>query len=101
MLEPDARAGDLLGGPDVRFGSKADIGACPRHVRFTPKSGHWLSALGCPLCAKSRHQPPHSITASALASGLPSGASVSTCVRFPTPKSFLSATCRAATATIV
>src|SRR5215469_1044648 len=25
---------------DVRFGSKADISACPRHVRFTPKSGH-------------------------------------------------------------
>src|SRR5262249_18873866 len=24
----------------VRFGSLADIGACPRHVRFTPKSGH-------------------------------------------------------------
>jgi hypothetical protein len=23
-------------------------------VRFTPKSGHWLSPLGCPLCAKSR-----------------------------------------------
>jgi len=26
----------------VRFGSKADIGRCPRDVRFTPKSGHWL-----------------------------------------------------------
>src|SRR6516225_3628490 len=25
---------------NVRFGSKADISACPRHVRFTPKSGH-------------------------------------------------------------
>ena len=24
----------------VRFGSKADIGVGPRHVRFTPKSGH-------------------------------------------------------------
>src|SRR6516225_3202813 len=24
-------------------------------VRFTPKSGHWLSVLGCPLCAKSGH----------------------------------------------
>jgi hypothetical protein len=24
-------------------------------VRFTPKIGHWLSATGCPLCAKSRH----------------------------------------------
>jgi hypothetical protein len=25
----------------VPFGSKADIGARPRHVRFAPKSGHW------------------------------------------------------------
>jgi 6-phosphogluconolactonase (cycloisomerase 2 family) len=24
----------------VRFGSKADIALGPRHVRFTPKSGH-------------------------------------------------------------
>src|SRR5262249_31824985 len=37
----------------VRFGSKADIGACPRHVRFTPKSGHRNSVVECPLCAKS------------------------------------------------
>ena len=28
---------DLVG--DVRFGSKADISQCNRHVRFTPKSG--------------------------------------------------------------
>jgi hypothetical protein len=25
---------------NVRFGSKADIRACPFNVRFTPKSGH-------------------------------------------------------------
>jgi hypothetical protein len=25
---------------NVRFGSKADMVQCPRHVRFTPKSGH-------------------------------------------------------------
>jgi hypothetical protein len=25
---------------NVRFGSKADIGACPCDARFTPKSGH-------------------------------------------------------------
>jgi hypothetical protein len=25
---------------NVRFGSIADIGVGPRHVRFTPKSGH-------------------------------------------------------------
>jgi len=23
------------------------------NVRFTPESGHWLSASECPLCAKS------------------------------------------------
>jgi hypothetical protein len=27
-------------GPNVRFGSKADIQQCSAHVRFTPKSGH-------------------------------------------------------------
>ena len=26
---------------NVRYGSKADIGASPIDVRFTPKSGHW------------------------------------------------------------
>ena len=40
---------------DVRFGSKADIGARPINVRFTPESGHWDSAVECPFCAKSRH----------------------------------------------
>jgi hypothetical protein len=25
---------------NVRFGSKADISHCNRHVRFTPESGH-------------------------------------------------------------
>src|SRR5215469_3443670 len=43
---------------DVRFGSKAEIAARPRNVRFTPKSGHQLSALGCLLCAKSRRLVP-------------------------------------------
>jgi hypothetical protein len=41
-------------GADVRFGSKADIEACRADVRFTPESGHQLSALGCPLSAKLR-----------------------------------------------
>jgi hypothetical protein len=41
---------------DVRFGSKADIGLPSVDVRFTPKSGHQLSALGCPLCANRRHR---------------------------------------------
>ena len=36
---------------NVRFGSKADIGASPIDVRFTPKSGHWDSAAKCPLRA--------------------------------------------------
>jgi hypothetical protein len=40
---------------DVRFGSKADMATSQRNVRFTPKSGHWLSVSGCPLCAKSGH----------------------------------------------
>jgi hypothetical protein len=40
---------------NVRNGSKADIEACPRDVRFTPKSGHRLAGWQCPLCAKSRH----------------------------------------------
>ena len=42
-------------GPNVRFGSKADITECPINVRFTPKSGHWNSVVECPLCAKSGH----------------------------------------------
>src|SRR5215469_3126977 len=29
--------------------------SCGRHRLSTPKSGHWLSASGCPLCAKSGH----------------------------------------------
>jgi len=44
----------LLG--NVRFGSKADIMALQINVHFTPKTRHWLSALGCPLCANSRHR---------------------------------------------
>src|SRR6516225_2990366 len=44
-----------LKGGNVRFGSKADIGAPPINVRFTPKSGHRNSLTGCPLCATSGH----------------------------------------------
>jgi len=32
--------------PNVRFGSKADIAECLRHVRFTPESGHRRPSLG-------------------------------------------------------
>jgi len=38
---------------NVRFGSKADIQPCLSDVRFTPKSRHSETRLGCPLCAKS------------------------------------------------
>ena len=41
---------------NVRFGSKADIELHPRHVRFTPKSGHCRVTARCPLCANSRHE---------------------------------------------
>jgi hypothetical protein len=44
---------------DVRYGSKADIAPVKCDVRFTPKSGHCRTTLGCPLCAKSRHTPPY------------------------------------------
>src|SRR5262249_14185266 len=30
-------------------------GARPRNVRFTPESGHLLTELACPPCAKSGH----------------------------------------------
>jgi len=40
---------------NVRFGSKADIGARLDHVRFTPKSRHRGARMSCPLCAKSGH----------------------------------------------
>src|SRR5262249_30590830 len=52
---PAPESGPGAGSPNVRFGSKADIAVRRIDVRFTPKSGHWLSASGCPLCAKSGH----------------------------------------------
>ena len=33
----------------VRFGSLTDIVQRPRHVRFTPDSGHSSAQVGCPL----------------------------------------------------
>ena len=32
----------------VRFGSVADICSAKRHVRSTPKSGHWAAQAICP-----------------------------------------------------
>jgi hypothetical protein len=40
---------------NFRFGSLADIVQRPRHVRFTPNSGHSSVQLECPKSAKSRH----------------------------------------------
>ena len=53
---------------NVRFGSEADIGVGPRDVRFTPKSGHRLRALECPLYAKSTQD---EISVMAITQGLP------------------------------
>src|SRR5215467_902624 len=36
-----------------QMGQKADIALGPRHVRFTPESGHHLARCACPLCAKA------------------------------------------------
>src|SRR5262249_35256270 len=54
------------GKADVRFGSKADIDPLSLHVRFTPKSGHWMRVL----CAKSGHRNFYSITSSARVSSV-------------------------------
>jgi hypothetical protein len=40
---------------NVRFGSKADIAACPHDVRFTPEGRHLQCTRACPLCANSEH----------------------------------------------
>jgi hypothetical protein len=58
---------------DVRDGSKADIALGPRHVRFTPESGHSPTRSGCLLWAISglmhcSKQHLYSITSSARAS---------------------------------
>ena len=38
---------------NVRFGSKADIKACPRDVRFAPESRHSSAQLDYRACAQS------------------------------------------------
>jgi hypothetical protein len=40
------------------LGQKQTLAHILGDVRFTPKSGHWLSRSGCPLCAKSGHPHP-------------------------------------------
>src|SRR4029079_17264455 len=65
MAAPRLRTGSVqtstlegfeVGLPDVRFGSKADIPQCNRHVRFTPESGHLQCTRSCLLWANSGHR---------------------------------------------
>ncbi len=44
---------------DVRFGSKADISACVRDVRFTPKSGHAAAARDASTSSVYRKREKH------------------------------------------
>ena len=39
-------------GANVRFGSLADIASRPRHVRYSPQSGHSLARVARPLSAQ-------------------------------------------------
>ncbi|MGB0058507.1 MAG: hypothetical protein WBQ20_17500, partial [Methyloceanibacter sp.] len=43
----------MLVDANVRYGSLAYVSQRPRHVCFTPNSGHWSVQVKCPLCAKS------------------------------------------------
>jgi len=47
----------LNGRPDVRFGSKADICAAKRHVRFTPESRHLECNSSCRFGPKADIEP--------------------------------------------
>jgi len=51
-----------LSGANVRFGSKADIGAPGSNVRFTPESGHGWRTLNVRFLPIADIEPPHSIT---------------------------------------
>ena len=53
-FRPVLLCGDAV--ENVRFGSKADMTLLNLDVRFTPESGHSLSAIGCLLWATSRHR---------------------------------------------
>jgi hypothetical protein len=44
--------------PQVRSGSKADLGACLSDVRFTPTNRHQRARAPCPLSANSRRASP-------------------------------------------
>ena len=60
---------DCVVSGNVRFGSKADIGACVQDVRFTPKSGHSQRRVRCPLSAKSGQRPTTRLRISSRAGG--------------------------------
>jgi hypothetical protein len=57
VLQEPARAGSKSDfrspSRDVRFGSQADIPEGLDDVRYSPESGHRVSALRCPLGANS------------------------------------------------
>ena len=67
---PGINKGTFVGmgrkGPNVRFGSLADMTTSQGDVRFTPKSGHQSAGHECLPC--SADMVPHSITSSARAS---------------------------------
>jgi hypothetical protein len=42
-------------GSNVRYGSKADIASRPRHVRYSPQSGHSSARFARPLSATNGH----------------------------------------------
>jgi hypothetical protein len=44
---------ELAHGPDVCFGSLADMCDAKPNVRFTPESGHVRCTSQCPVCAKA------------------------------------------------
>jgi len=44
---------EIGGSTNVRFGSLADIASRPRHVRYSPQSGHSTARFARPLSAKS------------------------------------------------
>jgi len=50
-----SRGSGTLRRPYVRFGSSADIASRPRHVRYSPQSGHSSARVARPLSARTRH----------------------------------------------
>jgi hypothetical protein len=55
-LAASLRQLDFASKPDVRFGSKGDIGRQPDWVCFTSKSGHRRRRMRCRLWVNKRHR---------------------------------------------